>query len=293
MADGTKEIPGKEETRLHAWKQILRYLRRLRLLEVNIYSAYASYFLVLSAFPAMMLVIGALQYTPVSERELQVLLQRILPASLLPLLNYMVEELFAFNSVAALSVSAGTALWMASKGVYSIQLGLNKVYAVRETRGFLRVRLRCVGFTVLLLGTLLVASALHLAGQDWIRRLSRSDDPASRLLLRLIRLKAPLTTVLLALLFLSLYCVFPNRPVRAVSALPGAFSAAVLWMLFTRLFSVYAEKFGHYSLYYGSLSVMALAMLWLYTCMFLLFCGGILNCELERRAAGKRGRTEI
>ena len=90
-----------------------------------------------------------------------------------------------------------------------------------------------------------------------------------------------------------LYCIFPNRPVRAASALPGAFSAAVLWMLFTRLFSTYAERFGHYSLYYGSLSVMALAMLWLYICMFLLFCGGILNCELERRAAAKRGRPEI
>ena len=241
----------------------------------------------------MMLVIGALQYTPVSERAVQALLQRILPASLLPLLDYMIEELFAVNAAAVLPVSAATALWMASKGVYSIQRGLNKVYAARETRGFLRVRLRCVGFTVLLLATLVIASALHLAGQDWMRRLAAADDPASGLLLRLIRLKAPLTTGLLTLLFLGLYCVFPNRPVRAASALPGAFSAAVLWMLFTRLFSVYAEKFGHYSLYYGSLTVMALAMFWLYICMFLLFCGGILNCELERRAAGKRRRTEI
>lgn len=74
------------------------------------------------------------------------------------------------------------------------------------------------------------------------------------------------------------------------SALPGAFAAAVLWMLFTRIFSVYAEKFGNYSLYYGSLSVMALAMLWLYICMYLLFCGGILNRELEQRRRRKAPR---
>ena len=27
---------------------------------------------------------------------------------------------------------------------------------------------------------------------------------------------------------------------------------------------------------------MALAMLWIYSCMYLLLCGGLLNCELER-----------
>ena len=75
----------------------------------------------------------------------------------------------------------------------------------------------------------------------------------------------------------------------AGSALPGAFASAVLWVLFSRLFSAYAERCGHYSLYYGSLSVMALAMLWFYACMYILFCGGILNCELERLRKRKRG----
>ena len=124
-------------------RELADCLRQIRRMEVTIYAAHASYFLVLSAFPAMMLVIGALQYTPVTERDLQELLQRILPVSLRPLLNYMIEELFAVNSVTVLSVSAVTALWVASRGVYSIQLGLNKVYAVRETRGYFRIRLRC------------------------------------------------------------------------------------------------------------------------------------------------------
>lgn len=271
-------------------RELADCLRQIRRMEVTIYAAHASYFLVLSAFPAMMLVIGALQYTPVTERDLQELLQRILPVSLRPLLNYMIEELFAVNSVTVLSVSAVTALWVASRGVYSIQLGLNKVYAVRETRGYFRIRLRCIAFTLLLLATVLLAAALHLSGQDLIRRLARSDAFPARLLLRLIRLRTPVTTGLLTLLFLGLYCVFPNRPVHMGSALPGAFAAAVLWMLFTRIFSVYAEKFGNYSLYYGSLSVMALAMLWLYICMYLLFCGGILNRELEQRRRRKAPR---
>lgn len=271
--------------------KITSFLRRLRLSEVNIFSAYAAYFIVLSMFPAMMLVISLLPYTPVTDRDLQTVLQRVVPASLRPLLDYMIEELFAVNSAAALSLSAVMALWMASKGVYSLHTGLNKVYNARETRSFLRVRLRCVGFTVLLLLALLLTGAIHLAGRDLTGSLEASSAPAARILLRIIRLRTLITVVLLSLLFLALYCIFPNRKVTAGSALPGAFSAAVLWVVFSRLFSRYVDRFGNYSLYYGSLSVMALAMLWIYSCMYLLLCGGILNCELERLRNRKRFRS--
>ena len=75
----------------------------------------------------------------------------------------------------------------------------------------------------------------------------------------------------------------PGRPVTVRSAPPGAFGAAGGWMLFARAFSRYAEASGAYDRYYGSLSVMALAMLWLYASMLLLFCGGVLNSLLEQR----------
>lgn len=258
------------------------FLRRIQLSEVNIYAAYASFFIVLSMFPAMMLIISLLQYTPITDRDLRTILQRIVPASLGPLLDYMIEELFVVNSVTVLSLSAVMALWMASKGIYCLQRGLNKVYSARETRSFLRLRLRCMGFTVLLLLALLLTGAIRLAGRDLITSLEPSPVPAARILLRIIRLRTLITVLLLSLVFLGLYCIFPNRAVRTVSALPGAFSSAVLWVVFSRLFSRYVDRFGNYSLYYGSLSVMALAMLWIYSCMYLLLCGGLLNCELER-----------
>lgn len=275
------------------WVQVRRFLRRVRLLEVRIYSAYAAYFIVLSVFPAMMLVISLLQYTPFSQRELQTVLQRVVPGSLRPLLTYMIDELFAVNAVAAVSVSAVTALWSASKGIYSLHRALNKIYSVRETRSPLRIRLRCVGFTALLLFGLLLIAALHLASRDLLFQLDRSPAPPAGILLRVIRLKTPVTVLFLTLLFASLYCIFPNRPVTLLSALPGAFGAAVLWAVFSRLFSRYVDRFGNYSLYYGSLSVMAMAMLWLYACMYLLFCGGILNCELERLRKRRRSLRRV
>ncbi len=272
-------------------RRLIQFVRRIGLLEVHIYAAYASYFLILSVFPAMMLLISILQYTPLTAADLQELLGKVMPKALEPLILYMTDELFAVNSVTVLSVSAVAALWSSSRGVYSIQRGLNKIYTSRETRNPILVRLECIGFTLLLLAGLMATGVLYLGGQSLRDALEASGTAAAALLLRLVHLRYVVTVGVLTLFFAAIYCTFPNRKVRFLSSLPGAFGAAVLWVIFTQLFSAYVERFGNYSFYYGSLSVLALAMLWLYACMFILFCGAIFNLELERGRL-RRKRTE-
>ncbi len=259
------------------------FLGRVRRLEIHIYAAYAAYFWILAIFPAVMLVISILQYTTISPGALQDLLDRLVPASLQALTDYMIDELFAVESPAVLSISAVMALWMTAKGVLSLIHGLNRIYTARETRSPIRLRLRCVLFALCGVLATVVLLALHLASQELIALLLADGSPLGALLLHLSRLKYVLTVAVLTGFFTVMYTVFPNRPVRVSSSLPGAFATAVLWVIFSQLFSIYVDTFGNYSLYYGSLSVIAIAMLWLYVCITLFFCGGILNRELERR----------
>ena len=112
------------------------------------------------------------------------------------------------------------------------------------------------------------------------------------MLSRLLTFRLPITFALLTLLFTGLYCVFPHRKERFRDSLPGAAAAAGLWIVFTRLFTLYVEKLGNYSLYYGSLSTIAVAMLWLYVCMLILFCGGMLNRALQVAAQERKERLE-
>ena len=141
---------------MRAVQSAVRLARQIRRLEVHIYAAYASYFLVLAVFPAMMLLIGVLQYTPIRPSDLRDLLERLVPITLGSLLDYMIEELFAVNSTAVLSVSAVVALWMASRGIVSLHHGLNRVYSVQETRSSLRIHLRSMVFTLAAVLTLVV-----------------------------------------------------------------------------------------------------------------------------------------
>ncbi len=265
------------------WEGICRFARRVQRLEVHIFAAYAAYFWILAIFPGMMLIISVLQYTPISAEDLRGVLEKLVPLSLQSLTDYMIDELFAVDSPAVLSISAVSALWMTSKGVLSLMRGLNRICTARETRNPLRLRLRCLLFTLAGVVITVLLLGLHLISQDLISLLLAEAKPLGELLLRLSRLRHLLTVLVLTGLFAVMYTVFPNRPVRFAASLPGAFAAAVVWVLFSQLFSLYVEHFGNYSLYYGSLSVIAIALLWLYICIYLFFCGGILNWQLERR----------
>lgn len=274
------------------WDGICRFVRRVGLLEVHIYAAYAAYFWILAVFPAMMLLISILQYTPITPADLQELLRQVVPGSLQSLTDYMIEELFAVDSTAVLSLSAVVALWSASRGILSLHKGLNRVYVARETRNPLLVRARCLLYTLAGLLALVLILALHLLSRDVVDLLLEDGNALGTLLLELGRLRSLLTAALLTLFFAAMYTSFPNRKVSLSASLPGAAATAVLWVLFSRVFTFYVERFGNYSLYYGSLSVIALTMLWLYVCIFLFYCGGILNRELERRAELRKRRLE-
>ena len=273
-------------------KRIVRYFRSVRRLEIHIYAAYAAYFWILAVFPAVMLIISILQYTPISPADLRSLLERVVPVSLQALTDYMIDELFKGNSPAILSISAAAALWMTSKGILSLVRGLNRVYTARETRNPLLLRLRCVGFALAGVLTTILLLALQFISRDLIDTLLAAGSLLGRLLFGIARLKRVLTVLTLTLLFTVTYSVLPNRSVRLGAALPGAFVTAVLWVLFSQLFTLYVERFGNYSLYYGSLSVIAMTMLWLYVCIFLFFCGAVLNRQLERRR-GQRASAEL
>ena len=57
----------------------------------------------------------------------------------------------------------------------------------------------------------------------------------------------------------------------------GGVLASLGWLVFSDLFSIYMENFSNYANIYGSVSAVALGMLWLYCCMSILFYGGALN----------------
>ena len=117
------------------------------------------------------------------------------------------------------------AIWSSSRGVYCIKTGLNAIYGERESRGYVYTRLVSVLYTVLLLAALLLTLVLHVFGSQLTAWIAGKHVPILRLLSRVLRFRGLVLFALLTLLFWAILCVFPNRRIPLLRALPGAAGA--------------------------------------------------------------------
>ncbi len=250
--------------------------RSVSRLKVPLYAANASFFLVLAVFPALLLLLGLLRYTDLQVERLGEMLQGILPEALLEGAEELILLTYDASSASALGLSAVTALWSASRGIYGVITGLNAVYGVSEDRGYLRTRLISAVYTFLFLLVLLLTLGLHVFGTRLLGLIPLLRGS------RLVDFRFFLLLFLQALVFCLMFTFLPNRRNAFRESLPGALLSASGWLIFSDLYSIYVEHFAHLSNIYGSVYAVALSLLWLYCCMAIVFYGGALNRFLSQ-----------
>ena len=255
---------------VHLWRRISGF-------RVPLYAANASFFIVLAVFPALLLLLGLLRYTPLEVERLGEMLAGFLPDALLESAEELILLTYDNTSGITLGLSAVTALWSAGKGMYGIISGLNAVYERQEDRGYFRLRFLSVIYTFAFLLVLILTLGLHVFGTKLLMLLQRASHPFFRFLLEMIDLRFFFLLILQTGIFTVLYTVLPNGRNRFFDSLPGALLASSGWLIFSDLYSVYVEHFAHLSNVYGSVYAISLSMLWLYFCMAIVFYGGALN----------------
>ena len=146
-------------------KRIGPLARRVAAMQIPVYAGNASFFLLLSVFPVVSLLLSLLPYTPLTLDHLLAFCEEFAPDWTLRALEFFVRTLYASSSAAIISASAVLTLWSASKGMLSLLYGLDAVAEVRETRGYVQRRLLCVLYTVGMLLALLLTLGLYVGGQ--------------------------------------------------------------------------------------------------------------------------------
>ncbi len=249
---------------------------------IPLHAANAGYFIILAVFPALVLIVSLLRFTGLDVHDLIGFLEGILPPALLPEAELLILDTYQKASKTVVGLSALTTLWAASRGIYGLLTGLNAVYGVSESRGWLYTRLISVVYTFLFLLVLLLTLVLHVFGTGLVDLLSRSQLPFFRFLTDYLNLRFFLLVFLQTALFTAMFMVFPNKRNSFSSSIPGALLGSIGWLVFSHLFSLYVENFSNYGNLYGSVYALALSMLWLYCCLSILFYGGVLNRLLSR-----------
>ena len=226
----------------------------------------------------IMLLLTMLRFLPYFSGGVPLIRISFLPDNVNPFVQTMLQEIIDNSSNMVISISAITALWSSSTGIYSIMLGLTAAYSVKETRGYIRMRSLAILYTFVFLVMIIAALGVLVFGNSIYHALINYLPFAAEHVTIISKgIRWLLGFGVLVLFFEISYIAVPDRRSTVLQELPGALVSAVGWTVFSYMYAYYIENFGNYANVYGSLTAVVLLMLWLYFCMFIMLVGAEIN----------------
>lgn len=264
------------------FKKAIEFIDNLTGDNVSTYAAQASFFLVISAIPLIMLIITVMsRFINIDIDSLLHIINAFAPAEVSTLLSTILNELFnRSSSISLISISAISALWAASKGIMALYTGLNSVYHA-PMRNWFYSRFFSILYTLAFIATLSLTIIFFGFG-EWLESYFYGRAAfLARIIHFFLNAKIIIFMIYLTFLFALFYTFLPKKEHTFKSQLPGAAVSAIGWMGFSFFYSLYIENFTDFSYVYGSLAAVVLLMLWLYFCMNIFLYGAQINKMLE------------
>ena len=267
-------------------------------------AASVAYYLALSLFPMILLLISGLgiflRYTQFGIDIQQEILDT-LETKTNPELRFQVDQVL--DHLASQSLVGGpTGLFtaiLAAIGVFAqIDRGFDKIFRIAPQKDasllgtvFRVIRSRFAAFLMLLsLGGLLVVLFFVGMGITQVRSLTSQTLPSVGHLFNTVDL---LTTILVnAMLFTLIYRILPKRPVIWLDAFRGGLLAAVIWEVGRGLLGAFFIGM-RYTTAYGAIGSFIALLLWCYYGISILFYGAEYVQVLEIRRASQASQKGL
>jgi len=279
-AERPSEIPA-----VGLWDVLVRTYNEVMVDRVTLIAAGATYFIVLSLFPGMGVLVSLYGFLsdPADIGEQMRFMSSFLPPGAFDLLLPQLEALSSKGRsqlTFAFALSLMLAFWSAMSGVKALFDAMNVAYGEDEKRSIVRLNLMAFGFTlgaivvvvviIALIGIVpLVLQALHL-------------DKWAELLAGVARW--PFVLLLNGCVTVIVYRYGPSRENAKLRWVTwGAVFSTVTWAVTTVAFSIYLLNFATYNATYGTLGALVAFMVWIWLSIIILIVGAELNAELEHQ----------
>jgi membrane protein len=171
-------------------------------------------------------------------------------------------------------------LWSANAGMKSIFDALNLVYDEPEKRGFIKLNLVSLAFTVAGIVFVLIAIACIVA-LPAVFSATGSNGPMA-LIAKIARW--PILLIVIGLALAVIYRYGPSREEPKWRWITwGSAFAAVGWVVVSILFGLYTTHFADYNKTYGSLGAIIAFMFWLWLATTVILLGAEIDAEMEHQ----------
>ncbi|EEX38030.1 MAG: virulence factor BrkB family protein [Vibrio metschnikovii] len=270
------------------FKQSVRFVRylfnRMNHDRININAGYLAYITLLSLVPMLTVLLSILSsfaiFDNVGEIIQEFVITHFVPAAGDAVSNALLQ--FVANTGKMTAVGGAFLFIAALMLISNIDKNMNFIWRVRNKRRV--VFSFSMYWMILTLGPILVGTSI--AVTSYVTSLKLVESEAFSGVFRLFLSRLPFLLSFFA--FVGLYVLVPNKKVRLVHALSGAFVAALLFELSKKAFAAYITQFPSYQLIYGALAAIPILFVWVYLCWLIVLIGAEFTAALGESEQWKR-----
>lgn len=240
--------------------------------EVFSLSAQATYFLLLSFFPFLSLILSLVSIFSAYNQNILYKVIEILPNKAGAIILDNVQIFYNLGNKSVLSFSFISSLFFASGGIKVFMKAFNKAYNKKDCRGFFKTNFIAIIFVII------IAIILILFPIDF---LFLETNFSQNIVFIITKALIKISIIFLALLLL--YSFLPCNKPKIKSNLIGSFFASIVWFLAFKIFSNVSLDLWQYNKIYGSIGSFLIFLYWLNISSTIIIIGCEINALLNNK----------
>ena len=171
-------------------------------------------------------------------------------------------------------------LYLASRGTKAIIISSNMLFKIRETNE-LKIRVKAIIIVLVLFILISFIIIVPLLGDIFIKYITSYFNETGNVVINNIYhlLKYPISISLMFILIKILYVMSSSIEIESKYMNHGAIFTTFMWIILSRLYSIYLNNFNNYNLYFGSMSSILILLVWVYLLSYIFVIGLALNAD--------------
>ncbi len=269
-------------------KFINEFMSMIKKENISMYSAGASYFLILSFIPLSMLFVSLINFTEITKEQILRFTSDLFPDIIHLIVTPIINEVYEKSAV-SISFSAFFALWSSGKAIIAFKNGMHSIAHIKTEKNYFFLRVGGMVDTILFVVILIISLIFIVSGEkieesEYLNKLFSRGFTGT-----VIGLRKLIVFIMSVFIFLVSYKILPDwerseficdEKIKIYKLLPGALFSAVGWYAYSFVFSLYLKYSHSFVDMYGSLAILTGVMLWLYGSMYIILMGFEVNVVL-------------
>ena len=255
--------------------------------EMDVYSGNATFYLMISTVPFLMMIIYIINLLPwFTVEDVSNVLMNVVPdiPQVRTAIVSIIVNLNRYSGTMVVYAFAFTCLWSGSHGISALMAGLEKINHTQ--RKYIHSKPKAILYAVLfslLIPSMLLFQMLRSSIEVIITdifEVLKLPEIAERIN-GVLEYSGIVTFAAMILIIVLTFTFLPSGKRKIRNQLPGSIFSCVMWVFFTKAFGYFITRFWRLSSVYGTLAAVFLAAMWLRFIITFLFYGASLNRAIQ------------